>query len=109
MRITTPKDLETALQLVYLYFIQPRKDPEIFKGIIAQQKGSLANRSNDPNAVFSDSISAFLYHNNIRRTGPSIAKLEQIDLDRAYQIYKERFADASDFTLRSWELLMLIS
>ncbi|MDF3077743.1 MAG: peptidase domain protein [Sphingobacteriaceae bacterium] len=96
--LTTPKDLETALQLVYLYFTQPRKDPEIFKGIVAQQKGSLANRSNDPNAVFSDSISAFLYNHNVRRTGPSVAKLEQINLDRAYEIYKQRFADASDFT-----------
>ncbi len=29
-----PKDLETALQLVYLYFTRPRKDPEIFKSVI---------------------------------------------------------------------------
>ena len=31
-------------------------------------------------------------------TGPSLEKVEQIELDRAYEIYKERFADASDFT-----------
>lgn len=95
---TTPKDLETALQLTYLYFTAPRKDPEIFKGIISQQKGSLANRENDPNSVFSDTVSAVLGNNSIRRTGPSIAKVDQINLDRAYEIYKERFADASDFT-----------
>lgn len=94
---TTPKDLETALQLTYLYFTAPRKDAEIFKGIIAQQKGSLANRENDPNSVFSDTVSAVLGNNNIRRTGPSLEKLNQINLDRAFEIYKERFADASDF------------
>lgn len=94
----TPKDLETALQLTYLYFTQPRKDPEIFKGLIGQYKGSLANRSNDPARVFEDSLAAVLSNNNIRRTGPSIQKVDQINLDKAYEIYKDRFADASDFT-----------
>ncbi|MBC7759888.1 MAG: insulinase family protein, partial [Phormidesmis sp. FL-bin-119] len=93
-----PKDLETALQLTYLYFTQPRKDAEIFKGLIAQSKGSLANRENDPNSVFADSVSAILGNYNIRRTGPTVQKVDQINLDRAFDIYKERFADASDFT-----------
>ena len=93
-----PKDLETALQLTYLYFTQPRKDSEIFKGIILQQKGGLANRSENPSAVFADSVAAILGNYNVRRTGPSVEKVDQINLDRAYEIYKERFADASDFT-----------
>lgn len=95
---TNPKDIETALQLVYLYFTRPRKDPEIFKGYITQQKGSLANRGNDPNSVFSDTLSAVLGNYNVRRTGPSLQKTDQINLDRAFDIYKERFADAGDFT-----------
>lgn len=95
---SAPKDLETALQLVYLYFTQPRKDEEIFKSVIQQQKGALANRENDPNSVFSDTISAVLGNYNIRRTGPTLSKIEQIDLEKAYSIYKDRFADASDFT-----------
>ncbi len=95
---STPKDLETALQLTYLYFTQPRKDAETFKGLIAQQKGGLANRGNDPNSVFADSVAAILGNYNIRRTGPSIEKIDQISLDRAFEIYKDRFADASDFT-----------
>ena len=94
---STPKDLETALQLTYLYFTAPRKDSEIFKGIITQQKGGLANRENDPNSVFGDTVAAVLGNYNVRRTGPSIEKLNQINLDRAFDIYKERFADASDF------------
>ncbi|WP_411274563.1 M16 family metallopeptidase [Daejeonella sp.] len=93
-----PKDLETALQLTYLYFTQPRKDAEIFKGLIAQSKGGLANRENDPNSVFADSVSAVLGNYNVRRTGPTVQKVEQINLDRAFDIYKDRFADASDFT-----------
>jgi len=94
----TPKDLETALQLVYLYFTQPRKDVEVYKGLLSQEKASIANRSNDPPAVFSDTISAVLGNYSIRRTGPSIEKYDKINLDRAFEIYKDRFADASDFT-----------
>jgi zinc protease len=58
----------------------------------------LANRGNDPNSVFADSLSAILGNYNVRRTGPSVEKLNQINLDRAFDIYKERFADASDWT-----------
>lgn len=96
--LTSPKDLETALQLTYLYFTQPRKDAETFKGLIAQQKGGLANRGNDPNSVFADSVAAILGNYNVRRTGPTIEKINQVSLDRAFDIYKDRFADASDFT-----------
>ncbi len=95
---STPKDLETALQLTYLYFTHPRKDEEIFKGFISKQKGSLANRENDPNSVFSDTVSAVLGNYNIRRTGPNLQKVDQISLDKSFEIYKDRFADASDFT-----------
>jgi zinc protease len=95
---TSPKDIETALQLTYLYFTEPRKDAETFKGLIAQQKGGLANRGNDPNSVFADSVAAILGNYNVRRTGPSIEKINQVNLDRAFEIYKDRFADASDFT-----------
>ena len=95
---TTPKELETALQLVYLYFTQPRKDSEIFKGYITRQKAGLLNREREPNSVFADTINAARYGNNVRYSGPSIEKVNQINLERAYAIYKERFADASRFT-----------
>jgi zinc protease len=93
-----PKDLETALQLTYLYFTEPRKDTSIYSGFISRSKSGMANRADDPESVFSDTISAVLGNYSIRRTGPSIAKIEQINLEKAYTIYKERFADASDFT-----------
>ncbi len=95
---STTKDLESALQLMYAYFTEPRKDTAIFRGIIERSKAGLANRSNDPGSVFSDTASAILGNYNIRRTGPSLEKLAQVDLDKAYRIYKERFSDASGFT-----------
>ncbi|MCC8426476.1 pitrilysin family protein [Mucilaginibacter sp. UR6-11] len=95
---STPKDLETALQLIRAYFTEPRKDTAILKGIIARSKSSLLNRANDPGSVFSDTVSAVLGSYNFRRTGPSVAKLAQVNLDKAYSFYKDRFADASNFT-----------
>ena len=94
----TPKDLESALQLVYAYFTEPRKDEDVFKGIIGRSEGGLINRGNDPNSVFGDTVSAILGNYNVRRMGPTLEKLHQIDLDEAFRIYKERFADASGQT-----------
>jgi len=95
---TTPKDLETAMQMIYAYFTEPREDTAIFKGIIARSKAGLANRASDPNSVFNDTVTAVMGNYNIRRTGPTLQKLEAINPDKAYQIYKERFADAGNFT-----------
>jgi len=94
----TTKDLETALQLVYAYFTEPRKDTGVFKSIITRSKAGLLNRASDPSSVFSDTVSAVLGNHNFRRTGPTLEKLNMLDLNRAYDIYKERFANASDFT-----------
>ncbi|MDB5109106.1 MAG: insulinase family protein, partial [Mucilaginibacter sp.] len=94
----TPKDLEMGMELMYAYLTEPRTDVNQFKSIIQRSKASLANRGSDPATVFKDSVSAFLGSYNIRRTPPTLAKLDEINLNRAYQIYKERFADASGMT-----------
>jgi len=94
---SSPTDFETALQLVYLYFTKPRKDVEVYNGFLSQERAGLANRNSNPSAVFSDTISGFLSNYSVRRTGPSIEKLDKINLDRAFEIYKDRFADAGDF------------
>ncbi|HZY37573.1 MAG TPA: insulinase family protein [Mucilaginibacter sp.] len=94
----TPKDLETALQLVYGYFAEPRIDTAVFRGLMQRSIASLANRSANPTNVFNDTVSAVLGNYNLRKTGPSVAKLEQINADVAYHFYKQRFADASGFT-----------
>lgn len=92
------KDLETALQLVYLYFVSPRLDEAVIAGIIDNFKSSIKNRYNKPENVFADTINAVLGNYHVRKTPPSLAKIDQISLQRALEIYGERFADASDFT-----------
>jgi zinc protease len=94
---STPKDFETALQLVYLYFTQPRKDADIWQSQISETKSLLANRSLDPTSVFQDTVSATLGNYNLRRMVPTAELLNSANLDKAYSFYKERFADANGF------------
>ena len=94
----TPRDLESALQLVYAYFTEPRKEEDVFKNIIERSEAGLVNRGNDPGSVFSDTVSAILGNYNLRRTGPTLEKLHQIDLDKAFAMYLHSFSDASDQT-----------
>ncbi|ACU02282.1 M16 family metallopeptidase [Pedobacter heparinus] len=91
----SPAELETALQLIYLYFTQPRKDPEAWLAIISQQEASMANRSASPNLVFQDTVTAVLNSYNPRKTA---GNLDGTSIDQAYRFYQDRFADASDFT-----------
>jgi zinc protease len=94
----TPADLPAALELTYAKWTEPRNDSAAVKGILDRSRASLANRSTDPNSVFSDTVSAVLGNYNIRRTGPSIEKLNQIDAERSFRIFKDRYSDASGFT-----------
>lgn len=95
---TTPKDFETAMQLIYLYFTQPRKDTAVWQSNITQTKAVLANRSLDPQSNFADTISATLSNHNFRGMVVTDQQLNGASLDKAYQFYKDRFADASGFT-----------
>jgi zinc protease len=96
----SPKDLPTALQLLYSYFIQPRKDADVVKGFLSNQRGLLLNQlaTPTPAKVFQDTVQVTLGNYNPRRLPLRPEDLDQIDLDKAMSIYRERFANASDFT-----------
>lgn len=95
---SSPADFETALQLIYLYFTQPRKDNDIWASTITQTKSVLANRGLDPPSVFQDTVSATLSSHNFRDMVTTPERLNKATLDKAFEFYKTRFADASNFT-----------
>ncbi|WP_183573092.1 M16 family metallopeptidase [Mucilaginibacter sp. X5P1] len=96
--VSIPKNLEIAFQLLYAYLTEPRKDELQFNNIIQRTKAGLANRGNNPNIVFRDSIAAIMSGYDIRHMPPTVAMVDQIDLNKICSIYKERFADASGMT-----------
>ena len=97
---TTPKDLETALQLMYAYITQPRRDDEVVKSFLKNQKELIANslKTLTPEKVFGDSVMTTLYQKNFRRMPTKPEDIDKVNIDRAMEIYKERFSDMSDFT-----------
>jgi zinc protease len=95
---TTPKDFETAMQLIYLYFTHPRKDADIWQSNISQTKALLPNRALDPGSVYQDTVSATLSNHNFRDMVVTTDQLNSASLDKAYAFFKDRFADASGFT-----------
>ncbi len=92
-------DVETMLQLVNLYFLQPRKDTELFNSFISKQQALYQNMTADPQYTFQDSILHVMYGNH--PWAPMLPKPEtfsRIDLNRALEIYKERFENANGFS-----------
>ncbi|RKR81524.1 zinc protease [Mucilaginibacter gracilis] len=98
---TSPEDIETALQLIYLYYTQPRRDDNIWQSVITQYRAALTNRGLDPEMVYADTSLAVLGDHNIRRMNVTTDRLNTASLDKAFAFYKARFADASNtiFTL----------
>lgn len=95
----SPKDVESMMQLIYLYFTSPRKDSAAFQSFIMRNKMLLQNLMSDPRFFYSAEMIKVMTQNNPRGGGfPTLEDLEKIDFNRAFEIYQERFADAGDFT-----------
>jgi zinc protease len=95
---STPQDLETMFQLLYLRFTRPRADPTAFAAMASQAKALLANQMASPDAVFARTIDAALSQDNPRRQPETPATVDQWNLAKSLAFYKARFADASNFT-----------
>ncbi|MEM7370912.1 MAG: insulinase family protein [Bacteroidota bacterium] len=97
--MSSPKDLETCLQLIHLYFTSPRKDEKAFGSFMARIRSMNENQLANPDRWFRNEVQDAMYHKQLRRRFVDPPEmLEQIDLTTAYEVYKDRFADASDFT-----------
>ena len=95
----SPKDLETMLQLNYLYFTRIRRDDDAFNSLKSRLKNQIRPMRAVPLMIFSDTLSKIVSKNNPRVIAlPTEEQVDQINLDRLIEIFKDRFADASDFT-----------
>ncbi|HEY0723732.1 MAG TPA: insulinase family protein, partial [Pyrinomonadaceae bacterium] len=92
------KDLETMFQLIYLRFTQPRADANAFAAQATQARTFMNNQSAVPEFAFFDALSTARYGNHPRRRTLTAASVDEWNLDKSLAFYKDRFADASDFT-----------
>jgi len=86
------------MQLIYLYFTEPRLDTSLVNTFLGRFKGALANRSASPEAAFSDTLQVTMAQHSVREQPVSAATLDRIDPFKSFDFYKQRFSDASGFT-----------
>ena len=92
----SPKDLETMLQLLNLYYDAPRKDKEAFDRNIEALRTQSRMAEANPQIKFMKDYYGKAYNNNPRLIlVPSESDIDGLNLDRIYEIFKERFNDAS--------------
>ena len=95
----SPKDLETMLQMNYLYFTGIRRDENAFNAFISRMKNIIKPMRANPRVIFQDTLTKIISMNSPRVIAiPTEAQFDQVNLDRLLAIYKDRFADAGDFT-----------
>lgn len=92
------KDTKTLLELVYLYFTQPRKDPQAFKSLMEQQQEFLTNAHVNPMLAYNDTLHKVAYATN-RMESMNKEQLKRVNYNRIMHIYKELFANAANFKL----------
>jgi zinc protease len=92
---STKKDLETAFQLMYLQYVQPRFDEEEYMVGINQLKGVLPNLENTPDFKMQKSYMETLYGNNPRRKMIDMQTLENASIATVEKNYRKLFSDAA--------------
>ena len=92
----SPKDLETMLQLTYLYYDAPRKDQESFDKNIDALRNQIKFVAQNPQFAFLKKFYETAYPNDKRRILlPTEEQINSLSLDQVYSIFRERFHDAS--------------
>ena len=94
----SPQDAETMFQMIHAYFTATRADSVAFASLRKRLRAWLENRSADPETAFGDTVAVTMagYHHRARPW--SLAMLDELDLEASVRIFRDRFADASDFT-----------
>ena len=96
---STPKDLETALQLLYLYVNDPRFDEEAYNVGMKQIEAVLPNLVNTPDFKFQHFVNEKLYDGNERVVTISEEVLAAANLKTIEKVYRQLFKGAKGATL----------
>ena len=95
---STPKDIETMMQMQYLYFTAINKDEKQYQNLMTSLEMALKNKNLNPEAVLSDTLANTLYSHNPRFAVLQVEDLKDINYDRILEIAKDRFKNAGQFT-----------
>ena len=95
---STPKDLRTMFEMIYLTAIGKRYDQEAFDGWFKRQRNNLEKQIGTPNKILSDSLMITLFKDNTERYPITLEEFDQLNyknmVDKSYELIK----NAADFT-----------
>ena len=94
----SPKDLQTLFELIYLSGTSPRRDAEAYESFLTRQGALLRNQSAMPQYTFLKTFVEILSQNHPRRRMITEEMLGDLDQERIFAVYEDRFRDFSDFT-----------
>ena len=95
---STPNDLETMMQLLYLQFTNIKKDQESFDNLIKQYEIGLKNKAISPDAAFQDSLSVTTTCHNPRFASLTTDDLASVNYDRILEMARQQTENAGAFT-----------
>lgn len=97
---TSPRDIETSLQLIWLYFMNPRWNETDYQTWMEKNKAFYLNAESEPRKSFSDSITLMMADHNPRIALRTLKTITAISLAQLQSVYADRFADPSGFTFQ---------
>jgi zinc protease len=95
---STPKDLETALQLTYLHFTAPNSSSEAFELMKRRLEASLANQAQSPGAVYGERVRRINTSDHYSARAMQLSDLSKLDSEKMLSFYKQNFANAANFS-----------
>ncbi len=95
---SNPANIETALQLMHLQFTAPGDDADAFGLIKKNLEAAYQNRERDPDAVYGEKIGEVNTSGHCTSRPITLERLATLDRAAMVSFYKDRFANAADFT-----------
>lgn len=95
--VTSPADMETAMQMIYLKTTAPGRDDNAFNSIMENQRMKLSSQNSNPTFTMADSIHFYVYDRHPLGAKLSLGDLDKVSYDRIIAMHRDRFGDMTDF------------
>lgn len=94
---TTPKDLKTYMEMIYMTFTGLTVTPDEFIAMQNLYKGVIQNQEQNPNFVFQKKVQEFLYSSPNKQVF-GVSDIEKANREDILSIIREQLANAAEFT-----------
>lgn len=94
---TTPKDLKTYMEMIYMTFTRLTVTPDEFTAMQNLYKGLIQNQAQNPNFVFQKKVQEYLYSSPNKQVF-GVSDIEKANREDILSIIREQLANAAEFT-----------